>query len=279
MGVQITPQISVGASVGLIYNENELITPYTFQSYPTVKGAKTLLHLNTTGFGVDGQAGVLYRPLTNLQFGVSYKSPSRVYSSGTATGDPYAQFGVSPGPLAFRYDAQVRSIFPQEVSGGASWGFLPKWRVAVQVDWINWADAFQTLPVSLKNGSNPTVNSVVGSSSFQDNIPLNWHNEAVYRVGLEYEVAENVALRAGYAYGGSPVPDSTLTPMTAAIMEHTLTAGVGYRLGCCQIDLAYQYDLPASRSVGASALASGEYAYSTTEVSVHWLALTLGFHF
>jgi long-chain fatty acid transport protein len=108
---------------------------------------------------------------------------------------------------------------------------------------------------------------------------LNWHNEAVYRLGVEYQVMENLSLRAGYAYGGSPVPDSTLTPMTAAISEHTLTAGVGYRWRFCQIDLAYQCDLPASRSVGTTALAGGEYANSTTEVTIHWLALTLGVHF
>ena len=284
MGIRVTSQLSLGLNLGLIYNQNELVTPYVFQNLQPpadapYNGAKTLLNLNTSGFGWNAQIGLLYRPLTNLQFGLSYKSQYTVHSTGDASGDPYAQFPPTPpGPLAFHYDAEVDNTFPQQVSVGASWKFHPQWRLAAQVDWIDWADAFSTLPVILKNGNNPTVNSVLGSS-FQDNIPLNWKSEFVYRVGLEYAMTQNLYLRAGYSYGHSPVPDSTLTPMTAAIMEHTVTAGMGYHWRNWQFDLAYQYDLPAEQNVGTSGLRSGEYSNSSTEVSLHWIALTTSIHF
>lgn len=128
------------------------------------------------------------------------------------------------------------------------------------------------LPVSLSNGNNPTFDSVLGSS-FKDSIPLNWHDEFVYRAGLEFNVTENLALRVGYCYGNNPVPDSTLTPLTAAIMEHTLTAGIGYHWRCFQFDLAYQYDFPATQNVDASGLRSGEYSNSSIEVSAHTFVL------
>jgi long-chain fatty acid transport protein len=280
IGIALTPELSLGANIGLIYNQNELVTPYVFQNLqPSAdapfNGAKTLLNLNTSGFGWNAQVGLLYRPLTNLQFGISYKSQYTVHSTGDASGNPYAEFGAS---LPFHYDAEVDNTFPQQVSVGGSWKFHPQWRLTAQVDWIDWADAFHTLPVNLKNGSNPTVNSVLGSS-FQDNIPLNWKSEFVYRAGLEYSVTENLYLRAGYSYGHSPVPDSTLTPMTAAIMEHTVTAGMGYHWRNWQFDLAYQYDLPAEQNVGTSSLRSGEYSNSSTEVSLHWIALTTSFRF
>jgi long-chain fatty acid transport protein len=280
--VRMSSKLSFGVSVGLLYNENTLHTPYTFQnlqpsSDAPYNGAKTLLDLHTSGFGWNVQAGLLYKPFTNLQAGLSYLSPSRLYTTGDASGDPYAQFGVSPGPLAFHYNADVRNVFPQEVSVGLSWKPHQKWRVAGQLDWINWSDAFRTLPVKLSNGTAP-VSGVLGST-FQDNIPLNWQDQFVYRLGLEYAVLENLFLRAGYAYGASPVPNSTLTPMTAAIMEHTLTAGVGYQWGNWTVDLAYQYDLPVTRNVGASGLLSGEYSNSSTEVSVHVIALTASMRF
>lgn len=284
MGLTLTPKLSFGVSIGAIYNENKLQTPYIFQNLQPpadapYDGAKTLLNLHTSGIGWNVQAGLLYRPLTNLQFGISYKSKYTVNSTGGASGDPYAQFPpTQPGPLAFHYDAEVDNTFPQQVSLGASWKFYPRWRAALQVDWIDWSDAFHTLPVILKNGNNPAVNGVLGSS-FQDNIPLNWKDEFVYRVGLEYAATKNLYLRGGYSYGKSPVPDSTLTPMTAAIMEHTVTAGVGYHWRQFQIDLAYQYDLPVTRNVGTSGLLSGEYSNSSTEVGVHWLALTTSIHF
>jgi hypothetical protein len=62
-------------------------------------------------------------------------------------------------------------------------------------------------------------------------------------------------------------------------MENTLTLGVGYRYGRCRFDLAYQYDLPVTRDVGTSGLLSGEYSNSSTEVSIQWIALTVGVQF
>jgi long-chain fatty acid transport protein len=281
IGLKLSSQLSVGLSIGGIYNKNELITPYIFQNLqpPGPNGAKTLLDLHTSGFGWNAQIGILYRPLTNLQFGLSYQNKYTVASYGDATGDAYAQFPPTPpGVLAFHYQAEVDNTFPDQVSLGGSWQFLPDWRVAAQVDWIDWANAFNTLPVKLSNGSNPAVNGVVGST-FSDYIPLNWKSEFVYRVGLEYDPTENLALRAGYCYGHSPVPSATLTPMTAAILENTVALGVGYRWKACAIDVAYQCDLPQKENVGTSSLLSGEYSNSSTDVYVHWVAVTLGVNF
>jgi len=86
-------------------------------------------------------------------------------------------------------------------------------------------------------------------------------------------------LRAGYCYGNSPVPTSTLTPMTAAIMEHTFTTGIGYRWKQFQIDFAYQYDLPVTQNIGTSSLLSGEYSNSSVKVSAQTFALTTTMRF
>jgi len=281
-GVKLNSQWSFGASVGLLYNENNLQTVYIFQNLSpnpnSLNGAKTLLNLHTAGYGCDAQFGVLFRATTNLQFGLTYHTEAELSTSGDAYGDPYAQFGAQPGDLAFHYDANVRNRFPQMVSLGASWKFHPQWRLALQLDWLDWAGAFKELPVRLSNGDQPAVNNALGSK-FKDSIPMNWRDEFVYRAGLEYDVTENFSLRAGYCYGQSPVPDSTLSPMTAAIMEHTFTAGIGYHWKNYSIDLAYQYDLPVTRNVGNSTLLTGEYSNSSTSISIHWIALTTGIRF
>ena len=280
LGVSLGDHWSIGGSIGLLYNQNALKTPYIFQTQPTLKGAKTLLDLNTDGFGWDGQVGVLFRANDKLQFGVTYRTSSRVDSRGSASGNVGAQFGF-PGNTNynFNYDAQVVNHFPQMVTVGTSWKFHPKWRLALQLDWINWGGAFGQLPVSLSNGNNGAINGIVGSSSLQDGVPLNWKDEFVYRGGLEYNLNDNWILRGGYAHGNSPVPDSTLTPLTAVIMENTLTAGVGWHRGRYNVDLAYQWDLPAQRNVGTSGLQAGEYSNSSTQVGIHWLALTAGVKF
>jgi long-chain fatty acid transport protein len=282
-GVRICPQLSLGVSLGAVYNQNELDTPYLFQDVqpstaPALDGAKTLLDLHTSGWGWNGGVGMIYRPITNLQFGLAYQTRYTVDSTGSASGNAYNQFGQPPGTAAthFNYNAEVDNKFPDQVSFGASWKFLPNWRVAGEVDWIDWSQAFNTLPVKLSGGSGAVVNTFGPSgATFQDYVPLNWRSEFVYRAGLEYAVTKRLVLRGGYCYGNSPVPDSTLTPMTAAIMENTITAGVGYRWRACEFDLAYQCDLPVNHHVESSGLLDGEYSNSSTEVQINWFALTM----
>jgi long-subunit fatty acid transport protein len=100
-------------------------------------------------------------------------------------------------------------------------------------------------------------------------VPLDWKDRFVFRFGVEYAVIEEVRLRAGYTHGASPAASSTLTPLTGAIMEHTITAGVGHQRGPLRVDLAYQYSLPSSESVGTSGLLAGEHDASRVEVELH----------
>lgn len=272
LGVALGDHWSIGASFGALYNQNTLITPYVFQTTPGLAGAKTLLKLNTSGWGFNGLFGVLFRPTDNLQFGLAYTTKSTVDSKGDASGDAGVQLGLPTFP--FHYNAEVNNVFPQMVSGGLSWKFHPDWRLALQVDWIDWAGAFRQLPVELSNGSNAGL-----PSSLSDKIPLNWRDEFVYRGGLEYAVTTNIMLRGGYSYGQSPVPDQTLTPLTAAITENAVSAGIGCHWSRYMVDLAYEWDIPTQRSVGTSSLLSGEYSNTSIKVGIQWVAITAGIRF
>jgi long-chain fatty acid transport protein len=287
IAVKINPELSIGASVGAVYNENRLITPYTFQNLSPgpngpnnsgLDGAKTLLNLHTSGYGWNALVGVMYRPMPDLQLGVSYESETQINSTGSASGDPSIQLGLPMGTVPFLYDASVKTIFPQQVKAGISWKFQPQWRLALQMDWIDYKDAFHSLPLTFSNGNNPALNAALGSG-FGESTPLSWQSEFVYRTGIEFEVTPNLVLRAGYCYGSSPVPDSTLTPMTAAIMEHTFTAGMGYHWDRYSVDFSYQYDLPATQNIGTSGLLSGDYSNSSIKVQAQTFALTTSMKF
>ena len=278
---QMLPNLSIGATAGLIYNENALKAPYIFQTQPQLRGLKTLLDLDTRGYGWNASAGVLYRPHPDVQLGLSYTSPTRVHTEGEATGNVGAQLatlGLAARP-DFRYDAEVDTKFPQVVAAGVAWDVFPRWRLNLQVDWIDWSDSFDRLPIKLTNGNNADVNGLVGADTIKEEPRLKWHDRFVYRVGVEYAILDNLSLRLGYAYGKSPVPDETLTPLTGVIMEHTIAAGAGYRWSRFRLDLGYQYDIPTSRHVGESRLLSGEYSGSQVEVGIHSVGLTGSYRF
>ncbi|HEX3816668.1 MAG TPA: hypothetical protein VHW03_00080 [Chthoniobacterales bacterium] len=77
----------------------------------------------------------------------------------------------------------------------------------------------------------------------------------------------------------SAVPNDTLTPLTGAIFEHTVTAGVGYRWDRYHADFAWQWRLPAAEHVGQSALLAGEYSGTSVTVDAHLLQRTAAIDF
>ena len=157
---------------------------------------------------------------------------------------------------------------------------MPKLEVTAQVDWINWAGAFDTLEVRLRNTDSDLYRALLaGGDDLNDDIPLDWRDQWVIRAGVEYQITDSLAVRVGYRYARNPVPSETLTPLTAAISEHVVSAGVGYRRGALTCDLAYQYALPQTERVGTSRLLAGEYSDSEVEVAIQWLTLTVGVEF
>ena len=282
VGVVVNKKLSVGGTVGAIYNRNTLQAPFIFQQEPTLAGAKVLLDLHTAGTGWNSSFGALYAPSSKVKLGLSYKTKTTVHSHGDATGNARQQFdalGATTFQGDFGYDAEVVTKFPQALSAGVSWQAHKRMRLNLQGNWINWSNAFDSLPVHLTNGTNADLNGFVGSDALNDVIPVAWHNQGVFGFGVESPMGEHLAFRGGYSYATNPVPSSTLTPMTAAILQNTLGTGVGYNLGRYSLDLGYQVQLPASQSVVTSSLLSGEYDNSKVNVAVHTLTLSSRFHF
>jgi long-subunit fatty acid transport protein len=247
-----------------------------------LRGFKTLLDLETEGWGVNGGVGLVWQPCGQLSLGLSYRSMTHLETRGDANGNAAAQLqnsGAGSFRPDFHYDATVNTKLPQIISAGVAWRATERWNFLAQVDWINWSDSFDALDIRLANGDNADINGFLGTDRADDVTRLNWRDRFVFRGGVEFAATGDVTLRAGYAYGESPIPAATLTPMSAAILEHTITAGAEWRRGRWILAVAYQYDFPATQAVGASGLRSGEYSNSRTRLDAHWFGLTTGIRF
>ncbi len=279
---QITKTFSLGASAGLLYNHNRLNAPYIIQTDPALASVKVLLDMETEGWGWNGQFGALWKPLDNLQIGVSYTLETRLQTDGRAKVNASTQLdrlGLGAADPDANMDAAVTNTFPQILTGGISWHPIPKLNLIGQVDWVNWADSFDTLEVRLTKPDNADLRGLLFRKAVHDDIPLNWKDQFVFRFGAEYEIDDHWTIRAGYRYGRDPVPSETLTTLTAAIPEHVVGLGAGYRTGRYHADIAWQWHIPNSDHIGTSKLLAGEYSHSDTEISVHWLAVTVGIEF
>lgn len=282
VGYRLFDWLSIGGAFGIVDNLNTLETPYIFQTNPTLAGLKTLLDLHTSGIGYNGTFGLIARPARRLQFGLAYKTRTRVRSTGSASGNAYAQFdalGLSNYSPVFHYNAEVDNVFPQSASTSLGWQAQRRIRTYLQADWINWHDAFTQLPVHLTAGNNALINALLNSTSLNDSIPLDWKNQVTVRAGFETSLAESFTLQGAYAHANSPVPAATLTPLTAAIMSDSLSTGLAYAKGPLRLQLGYQVNLPKTATVNNSSLLAGEYSHTRTTLWLQTVALTTGIRF
>jgi long-subunit fatty acid transport protein len=281
VGVFLGPRLSVGATVGAVYNSNTLEAPYIFQSHPALAGLKTLLDLHTTGVGWNTSVGVLARPSDKVNLGFAWKSRTVIESEGNASGNAGVQFAALglPAQPDFHYSAMVRNVLPQSILANVLWQADSRWLLAFQTNWVNWERAFVNLPVTLTNGTNPDINGLLQSDSIVDGIPLNWKNQFSFRGGFERTLTESFSWRGGFAHATNPVPESTLLPLTAAIMSDQMSTGFGYQMGRSRFDLAYSFGFAAESSVGNSAILSGEYDNSRVRVGMQSLTFNTSFQF
>jgi long-chain fatty acid transport protein len=278
----VNRKLSLGVSGGAVYNSNTLETPYVFQSNPALAGLKTLLDLHTTGVGWNTSVGLIASPTDRVQINAAWKSRTTINSTGDANGNIGVQLtalGLGGARPDFHYSAGVQNVLPQSVLAGMNWRVDGGWIFAVQADWINWKDAFASLPVSLTNGNNADINGLLGSSAIFDRVPLNWKDQYSFHGGVERLLTEAISLRAGYAHANNPIPASTLSPLTAAIMTNQVSAGIGYRHGRWRFDLAYGIDPTAQENVVKTALLSGEYSNSKVRIGTQSTSLNTSFRF
>jgi long-subunit fatty acid transport protein len=276
---RFSDKLSIGATVGSDFNSNTLDAPYIFQIHPVLAGLKTLLDLHTSGFGWNSSYGINAKPTRRLDLGASFRTATSITSHGSATGNlgvAFQTLGI-PFPPAFAYRGQVHVQLPPSALVSAGWQATPTVRLSFQSDWIGWRNSFNTLPVTLTQGNNPDINGLLKSNGIKDTVPLDWKDQFNFRGALERSLGENLVIGAGYLHGNNPVPRSTLSPLTAAIMQDGLTTGLSWHTGRVHFGASYGYGFTAQGQVAHSSLLYDEYSNAKTKIGTQSFTLTTGF--
>jgi len=128
---------------------------------------------------------------------------------------------------------------PQQLGVGVAFRATPHLLLALDVDWLDWSAAVKR---STLKATSP--NSALAPQTIESSAEMNWKDQVVVALGAAYDVNERVTVRAGYNYGKSPVPDSSLSPLLAPIMEQSVTLGMGYRMdGGWKVDGALEWQV------------------------------------
>lgn len=280
---QVTYRLSLGAAIGPAFQSTELDMPFTFQT-GSLSGTPALIDLKTNGTGYTWNLGLQYQFNEKLTFGAVYISKTAVTLKGDmdvdVTGHPVLEpllTSMGAEPTA-NYDVEVDFTWPQTIGVGVAYEPNHRHHFLADVQWYQWASAFDEIQLNLSNGNNAGFNALLGGSSLEDTLPLNWENSYAFKLGYEH-YREKSTFQAGYIYNKNPVPSDTLTPLIPGILEHALSLGYDHRGQRWILSTAYQYSFGPKQSVGTSKIIGGDFDDSSMEVNAHWIFFNMMYRY
>lgn len=273
-----------------------------------------------TGFGFGANIGLYYEVNDKFSIGVAYTSPTTMNFTGDAKMDMTAQlndafgkavqgvmmqnptftveqaqgavmqmFGdmginMQEGVATDYTDVEVDFDVPAKIAFGFGLKPAQKLTLGLDIEYIQWEDAFDNMPMAFKKGTNANINTMINGDAadgtFDYDFPLAWENIWNFKMGADFKLNEKTNLRAGYIHGSNPVPANTVFSIFPAIVEDHLTMGIGHKFGNIALDLAYIHAFNNSQeAVSTGHLIGNEYNGSVDELSENLFMTTVGFSF
>lgn len=242
---KINDIVSVGAALNVMYATMEFNVASGYMQQP---------HMGASSFGYGATIGVLVKPVDFLQIGLAYETKSyfQDFKFNTPTGEDKLEFNQ-----------------PQTATLGIGIRPIKDLSIGFDVQWIRWSET---------NGLN-LPKYATKSSPFTMDWNMDWSDQFVYKVGVQYAVHPMVVLRAGYNYGKIPLNSDRAFENIAfpAVSEHHITAGIGINFNKqFTLNIGGMYSPPAK--ITGSNLLQGISSYET-EMSQYSLDMGVTYTF
>ncbi len=190
----------VNATFGLNYQQSQgknIHTEYT-------------AHDITWGFNL----GMMWAPLDNLRFGVSYRSETKHATDGTLKVDGSLADATR---MSGKYDASVTVSGPAWAMFNAAWDVNEYLSLYATFRWADWssfkslhtdsADLTQALYGNLASGNIAPDSMLPSVFQALGNVENNWEDTYLYSLGYDLRVNSFWTLRGGIAYETSAIGD------------------------------------------------------------------------
>lgn len=245
---KLNPWVSLGAG---FYYEYATLQAERMMSQAALGAGDAKFSLKGDGGGWGYNAGILLFPGQLFSFGLSYRSGSRVEQNMTVSLDNIAP---TLRPLfrgsSFNSGASSSIDFPQDVTLAIALRPTSKLTFAFDADRVSWS-SLQAINVDVQHR---VPQAGVGDIA----IPFDSHDAWQLKAGVEYKVSDKLALRGGYVYTQTYLPDITVNPGNPVSNQYGVSLGFGYKMGRFTLDAFYLADFSEPRNVSNDIL-SGEY--------------------
>ena len=201
--LKITPTIAYKITDGLTIGASLQIGN---QSLALKSPAFSLPQSERWGFG--GSFGLIYKPLPNLNIGLSYTSEMQIAE--------YEFNGTSPVPPAGGegvYTMEMNS--PQNIAFGVAYAPMPKLLLEADVKWVNQSAVMDVIDLTSHNG-------------YVIPLTFGWDDQIVYAFGAEFQAGKCLKVIGGWSYGATPIgaEDVVYNLGSIAVVEHHISLGV-----------------------------------------------------
>ena len=220
------------------------------------------VQLGGNGIGFGGRVGLQYRAeaVPGLSAGVAWRSKVAIDFDGTGDFDADAPFRSALPPDG---DISTRLTLPQSVLAGVAYT-AGDFEIEANLQWVDWSE-LDTIDIRL-----PDDSIAVDDRQYKDAFTP--------RLGVEYQLRPiPLAVRAGYAYDPTPIPDERLTVSLPDIDRHVVSVGGSYMLPTGYVDAGVLVVLPGENET--SEMPNEPQLKGTYEVSAVVLALSYGVTF
>jgi len=201
------------------------------------------LKLDARGGDWGYDVGLLYALNPAWKVGFHFRSDMEIEISrqeGTVDFVPNSLSGI---PLRSHTHANTEVGLPGIFAVGIATTTFPDWTIGVDAQYTTW-NHFNDIAITVE----PAL--VIGGSSYS-NLPAleeDWENTWSFHLGAEYRYTENFAVRAGYFYDKTPIPDRTLGAILPGSDRHNFSLGCGYTKEYWSVDVAYLWSNFENRS-------------------------------
>ncbi|MEE9344828.1 MAG: DUF1302 family protein [Methylococcales bacterium] len=188
--------------------------------------------LKADGWSWGYNAGVLFKPVPNIRFGIAYRSKidHRVKGDATFRVPDSAQPLTATGAF-INTSAKAESTMPASLSIGAIYEPNQQWAMLLDVTWTQW-NKLDSLTTHFDNPDQPP-----------STLNLDFKNTIRAALGLTYHINPAWSIRTGFSYDESPVRNArTRTFRIPDNDRYWLAIGLGYRLNSnFKFNLAYAH--------------------------------------
>ncbi|HEY3196896.1 MAG TPA: outer membrane protein transport protein, partial [Nitrospirales bacterium] len=238
---QATRKLSIAAGLQVTYAGAGFEQKFAIPAFG-IGESKARIH-GLTAHPIGWNVGALYHITETTSAGIQFRSELQAKFNGDAdfTGPAAALFTNT------KFSSSIK--LPPRIVAGVSTKIVPRWTINGEIEWQGW-NTVGTIPKTFTT----TADSPAAQSGLNDRGVRNWKNSWVYKVGAEFAATDRLALRGGYFYDESAIPDNTFTPTIPTSNLHALTVGFGYKWPTVVVDAAYLFGLYEKRSIGSTTI-------------------------